>query len=124
MATRVLVLDRHRADRKAVIALLKQEGFEVVEASTAPVEQLSEQANAEVDLILADLLSSEIGPANLVRLVRSRWPGVPLVAISRTGRIHHIYYAELMSYFGADAFLDKPIDRMALLRVIGRFAPL
>jgi FixJ family two-component response regulator len=123
VATRIVILDRDDSDRTGLVALLQAMGSQVVPFSAAPAA-LVYLTYARADLVLADPLGSEIAPVELIRLLGLRSPGLPLVALGRKSRIQHARYAELMTHFGADALLEKPIDETALRRVVHRLLPL
>jgi CheY-like chemotaxis protein len=121
--TRIVILDRDDGDRAQLVALLQATGSKVVSFSTAPAA-LVYLAYARADLVLADLLGSEIAPAELIRLLRLRAPGLAVVALGRKSRLLDARYADLMTHFGASAVLEKPIDEAALRRIVHQFLPL
>src|SRR5689334_14875136 len=121
MTRRILVIDGDERHRMSLVAMLQEEGFETVEFDVSAANDLNDLIFVRADLVLVDLLGAEVPPTELLRLLRTLLPSRPLVAIGRTGGAHRVLYADVMSYFGADACLERPVDRTALLHVIHRF---
>jgi len=67
-------------------AVLQKFGFQVVTASSAK-EALMILEERRVDLVLSDLLMPEVVGTELARIVKERYPGIPVVVVSGVNEI-------------------------------------
>ncbi len=79
----VLVVEDERLVRVAVRRQLERAGYRVLEASNG-VEalRLFEERQAEIDLVLSDLMMPQLGGRELAAQLERRWPGVRLLFMS------------------------------------------
>lgn len=116
----VLVLDDRPANRAVMAELLRQAGYEVLEAgSTGQVAALtaaSSPALLVIDIFLDIFLPGPSG-ADLIRHMRRTpaFAATPVLAISAAGTdtVRHLALEA-----GATAFLEKPLDHQAFLDTV------
>jgi len=103
---RVLVVDDEEFILETTQQTLENAGYQVATASDAheALEWVAEQEGA-VDAVITDLRMPEMDGLRLIRILHSRHPGLPIVAVSglADGRTEEALSA------GAHTFLAKPI---------------
>ncbi|MFH1176334.1 MAG: sigma-54 dependent transcriptional regulator [Acidobacteriota bacterium] len=114
LAGRVLVVDDNAANRLAVGAILSSAGFRVSEAADAFValDRIDREAPHAV---LLDIKMPGMDGLGMLENLRSRGVDVPVVVLTGHG---DEFTASSCLGAGADAFLDKPPERSALLLAI------
>lgn len=115
---RVLVVDDDLATRHFLIKELEQLGY-VTASCEDGSEAVGEVRQGAPDLVICDILLPEIDGFLLCRAIkRSRLLGhVPVVLMSAvidSGRVTD----EVLARYGADAYLEKPLDTRQVHRVI------
>ncbi len=103
--TRVLILDEDRIILQSLSQFLSREGYEIKTASE-PDEALSHMESGQIDLLLADVNTPGVKPAEFLRDVRRRFPQVVFVVITGYGSIEGAVEAIKL---GAFDYLTKPI---------------
>ncbi len=116
----LLLVDDDSAFRKIYGGLLREAGFEVVEAADRPSARAAFEARA-FPLVLLDLMlppdgSVSTGLEQLGALLAAR-PGTKVVVVSGVGDTRHSLEAVRL---GAYDFLTKPVDPDVLLVVVQR----
>jgi DNA-binding NtrC family response regulator len=116
----LLLVDDDSAFRKIYGGLLREAGFEVVEAADRPSARTAFEARA-FPLVLLDLMlppdgSVSTGLEQLGALLAAR-PGTKVVVVSGVGDTRHSLEAVRL---GAYDFLTKPVDPDVLLVVVQR----
>jgi len=115
-AARILLVDDDRAFRVSTSALLREEGYRVVETAdgAGAVEALK---GGGFDLILMDLRMPEVDGIQLVEVLRRWGEGTPILMISGFGTVETAVKA---LHTGADDFLTKPVEPDVLAgKVVG-----
>src|SRR4051794_16277651 len=107
---KVLVIDDEPPIRKLLRMGLSTQGYEILEASNGKtaLELLSEQP----DLIILDLGLPDIQGHELLRTIRARNEGVPIVVLSSRG--DEAGKVQALD-FGADDYITKPFGMEELL---------
>ncbi|HET8540984.1 MAG TPA: response regulator [Anaeromyxobacter sp.] len=111
----VLVVDDERDIREAVSEALKDEGYEVVDA-TDGAEALRQLRAHHPDIVLLDLMMPGMNGWEFCA-ARSHDPEfstIPVIVLSALGRV---------SGLDAAAFLQKPFELDALVSTVRRYAP-
>ena len=113
MRERVLVVD----DEMEVIELFEQQfrreirrgstTFEFAHDSRQALAILESNAPPDVMLILSDINMPGMNGLGLLKLIKQRWPKLPVMMITAYGGAESRRQA---AEFGADDFLAKPID--------------
>jgi two-component system response regulator HydG len=103
---RLLVVDDDRTFRLSTAALLRQDGYEVLEApdGTQAVDLLKDSS---FDLILLDLRMPGLDGIGIVEVLRTWGDDTPILMISGFGTVETAVNA---LHNGADDFLTKPVE--------------
>ncbi|HXU90433.1 MAG TPA: ATP-binding protein [Methylomirabilota bacterium] len=116
---RVLLAEDHPVNREVALGLLKRHGHTVT-VVTDGAEAVAAARQAPFDVILMDVHMPNMDGTEASRLVR-KLPApagrVPIVALSASVLKDEV---ELCYQAGMDEFLAKPIDPVALARVLSR----
>jgi two-component system, NtrC family, response regulator AtoC len=102
---RVLILDEDRIILQSLAQFLGREGYDV-RVSDTPGDALGQLENGQTELLLADVNMPGVKPAEFLRDVRRRFPGVVTIVITSYGSIEGAVEATKM---GAFDYLTKPI---------------
>jgi CheY-like chemotaxis protein len=79
---RALLVDQDRTERRPTAALLRERGFEVIEAETAS-DGLAAMAQCVPDVLITDLvIPGEMTGLDLAARARHDFPGVPVLFVS------------------------------------------
>lgn len=113
---RLLVVEDEVQVRAVVARMLRDEGFEVLEASNGR-EALDRLDNGKVDLVITDVVMPLMGGAELAGELARRYPDTAVVWMSG-----HPLESDLMVRVAnrGQPFLQKPIEPGQLLSTIGR----
>jgi PAS domain S-box-containing protein len=79
---RALLVDDHDLVRMTTSEMLRELGYDVVEAGSAEEAIRLVAKGLRVDLVVSDHLMTGITGADLARLLRSRWPQTPFLLMS------------------------------------------
>ncbi len=113
---RVLLVEDEEAVRRLASTLLREAGYEVVEAiDGARALQIVEETG-EVDLLVSDVLMPRLDGPTLAQRLRQRWPSLPVVFVSG----HPAERWPDVEAFGASSVLAKPFSPVELLRAVRR----
>jgi two-component system, NtrC family, response regulator HydG len=105
-ARRILVVDDDRAFRISIAELLRQDGYEVLDAADATEAGAALQSRA-FDLMLLDIRMPGLDGVSFLEVLRTRGEGVPVLMISGFGTVEAIVQT---LHLAADDFLTKPVD--------------
>jgi DNA-binding response OmpR family regulator len=112
--SRVLVIDDEAYIREELRHGLESAGFAVEEASDGR-DGLKLVQRAPPDLVITDILMSDIDGIQTIREIKAHSPGVKIIAMSGGGSGHFSDYLVWAKKLGADAIFMKPIDLAELL---------
>ncbi len=73
-----------------------------------------EENNAEIDLVITDLVMPEISGVGVISIIKKKYPGTPVIAITGWGE----HPGALATEAAADLVLDKPFELADLDRHI------
>jgi CheY-like chemotaxis protein len=114
----VLVIDDEPEMRDIVCELLESGGHAAIKGRHGLPARL-DVVNLSYDLLITDISMPEVDGLELIRLVKTRNPALPIIAISGgTSRLQAETALRLGSRMGADASLAKPIKRAELLTMV------
>ena len=116
MRGRILLVDDDRAFRVSTAALLRHEGFDIVEAGDGQ-EAMDAMEAGEFALVILDMRMPGIDGIDLVEVLRTRGEHTPILMISGHGTVDAAVRA---LHVGADDFLTKPVEPDVLLERAGR----
>ncbi|MEH1794061.1 ATP-binding protein [Nostoc sp.] len=116
---KVLVVDDRWENRSVVVSLLEPLGFEVIAVSNGR-EGLAMAQEIHPDLIITDLMMPEMDGYEMLRQLRqiSELKNVPAIASSAS--VFESNQNESITA-GADAFLPKPVEAPALLKLLEKY---
>lgn len=115
MADKILVVEDDKITRTAISSLLRQEGYEVIEASNG--EQALELFNqARVDLVITDFYMPHLDGAALVDRIFASSPSTPVVFM--TGYLSRASAEQLLQ--GRAEYMAKPISLEILQSTLQR----
>ncbi len=106
MRNPILIIDDEPGIRSVLGAVLTDEGFSVLEASSG-YEALKLLKTELVDLIFLDVWMPEMGGLDVLKAVKADWPDVPVIMISGHGKIDMAVRAIKE---GAFDFVEKPLS--------------
>ena len=113
----ILIVDDSSTMRMIVIKSLRQAGFEsanVIEASGAK-EALQKIAAGGIDVVLSDVNMPEITGIELVKVVKTKMPDIPIVMITTESSPE---MREKMLAAGANGIVTKPFPPEELQKVL------
>lgn len=116
----ILIVDDSATMRMIVVKSLRQAGFTnatVIEAGSAK-EALQKIAAGGVDLVLSDVNMPEISGIELVKVVKSKFPSLPIVMVTTESSPE---MKQTMTAAGANGIITKPFPPEELKKVIGPF---
>lgn len=100
----VLIVDDHPVVRQGLAAVLEQEAGLATREATGIREALRIVAEEQVELVVSDLMFPLGSGLDLIKDIRTRWPHIPVVAIS----VHRAnLYAERVLAAGGIGYLEK-----------------
>ena len=112
----LLLVDDEPNLRKVLGALLRKEGYEVLEAANG-VEALGVLDSETVEVVISDLKMPKMDGNTLLKEVRLRWPDLPFVMLTAHGTVDAAVEA-LKN--GALDFLSKPFDKDEIRMVVAK----
>ncbi|HEX4795652.1 MAG TPA: sigma-54 dependent transcriptional regulator [Humisphaera sp.] len=114
-AGRVLVVEDHEVERRAVTQILKSEGFNVLGAESA--DKAMSYVDEEVDVVLSDLRMGDVSGIQLLQLWKKRRPETQFILLTGHSSVDSAVEA-IKS--GAYDYLVKPINPDELVLLIKR----
>lgn len=117
---KILIVDDSETMRMIVIKSLRQAGFktfEPVEAGSAR-DALSLIAKGGIDLVLSDVNMPEISGIELVKVVRTKFPTLPIVMVTTESSPE---MKERMLQSGANGIILKPFPPEQLKEVLTQY---
>ncbi len=110
----ILIVDDSRFSRSSLRRVLESDAHTVLEADSG-MRALEIVQQTPPHIIILDLLMPEMRGQEVLTAVRSMAPDVRVIVL--TADIQSATRDELMD-LGADAFLEKPIDREKILQTV------
>jgi len=109
---RILVIEDERAEYESLVEALTSEGHDLIWTQTAH-EGLRRANDEHFDLVLLDVNLSDLDPWQVLDRFNALHPFLPVVMLAeRPGPLPRA------ALRGADACLDKPLDRPHLLEIV------
>ncbi len=110
--TTVLVVDDEEPVRRFVSTVLRGAGYQVEIGTDGPDALRIAEASQPFDMLVTDLLMPGMTGDEVSRNLRQRWPALKVLYLS--GHADQLF-AEKMTLWEGEAFLDKPCEVAALL---------
>ena len=108
---RVLVVEDDTNTRKLMCAVLKQNGFEALQAENG-VAALEVMDRQHVDLVLADVMMPDMDGYELTRLLRSTWETLPILMVTAKQEPKDKRQGFIA---GTDDYMTKPVDEEEMI---------
>src|SRR6476469_9326365 len=112
---RVLVVEDHESERKAITHILKSEGFTVFGAEDA--DKAMGYVDENIDVVLSDLEMGDVSGIALLQLWKQRNPETQFIVVTGHSSISSV--VEAMKS-GAYHYVTKPINPDELILLIKR----
>jgi len=109
-APMVLLVSDNSAARGHACGVLREAGYQVVEAAHR-LEAESILAACEVNLMITDIVSPEQDGLEKILSVRAIHPGLKIIAVSESSGVYQLRMAKLL---GADSVMSRPLTRCVL----------
>src|SRR5256714_6900040 len=114
-AGRVLVVEDHEAERRAVSQILKSEGFTVFGAENA--DKAMGYLDENIDVVLSDLHMGDVSGIDLLQLWKKKRPDTQFILLTGHSSVNSAVEA---IKGGAYDYLTKPINSDELILLIRR----
>ena len=108
---RILVVEDDANTRKLMCAVLKQNGFEPLQADDG-VRTLEVMDREHIDLAVVDLMMPNMDGYELTREIRSAWEHFPILMVTAKQEPKDKHEAFLA---GTDDYMTKPVDEQELI---------
>jgi len=119
---RILVVDDNEQMRELLRVILERAGHEIAEAANGKVA-MNLLKTVPADLVITDIIMPEMEGIDLIMTIRTRYPGVRIIAISGGGRIDPNVCLNMAGKLGADRILQKPFGKSTILSIIKDLFP-
>ena len=114
----VLIIDDNGAIRAHLQAMVERMGYTVVTAADG-AQGLAAFRAIHPALVLTDIVMREKDGIEVIRELRDEYPDVKIIAMSGSGPLGNSDLTDLAVKLGADASMQKPIDRETLKEILG-----
>jgi DNA-binding response OmpR family regulator len=129
----VLIIDDEEDIRDSVGQILQRAGYEV-RAASGGTAGIAEYEREPADLVITDIMMPNGHGVDVIKQLRSQFPGARIMAISGGGNFGPMAYKPeaittgaylaAASQAGADLVMTKPFDRATLLDAVNKLCPL
>ncbi len=119
---RILIVDDNDEMRELLRLILETACHEIVEAANGRIA-LDLLGATPVDLVITDIIMPEMEGIDLIMTIRTRYPGVRIIAISGGGKIDPNLCLNMAGKLGADRILRKPFGKSAILAAVSDLFP-
>lgn len=113
----VLIVDNDESTRRTVANVLKEAGYDVLEAVNGR-GALHALAEREAQLVITELVLPEMDGMQLLTQLRKLHPEVKLIAMSGASRA--VTYLSVARHLGASRVLRKPFEMDELLQAVSQ----
>ena len=115
---KILVIDDVEAIRQAMAIVLENEGHEVLQACDG-LDGIRRLREAEVDLLITDVLMPGADGIEVIKAVRQHSPNLRVIAMSGGGnQLPAGFSLKMAQAFGAKAVLYKPFENAELVQMV------
>lgn len=114
---KILVIDDEASIRSLLGKMLEREGYFVMTASDGK-EGMKLFNKEAFDLVVTDLIMPEKEGVEIIIELRKRYPEIPVIAMSGGGCISPEAYLNMARLLGADAVLEKPVQKKIFLEIV------
>jgi DNA-binding response OmpR family regulator len=110
----ILLVEDDSGSRHACACILRNRGYDVVEARDG-TKALGLLNTREFDLLITDVEMPVLSGLALAAYTHTRWPHIPILVISGRGASE---YREKLTSAGSSEFLQKPIEAAILVAAV------
>jgi len=114
---KILLIDDEDLVRYSLKSVLENAGHQVVEAENG-VDGLSKVPGQSFDLVITDIIMPEKEGVETIIEMKTKFPALPVIAISGGGPDGYTGYLETAKALGADRILEKPVTPEALFDAV------
>jgi CheY-like chemotaxis protein len=114
---KVLIIDDDLAVQDALKAVVESAGYTVVLADNGR-EGIDLMKDDRADLVITDILMPVKEGIETIKELRSKWPDLPVIAISGGGSRGNLNFLDFAQSFGASRVIAKPVEPDVLLKTI------
>jgi CheY-like chemotaxis protein len=118
---KVMLFDDDEMVRYALRSALEIAGIEVVEQPNGKFIRNLASLDG-IDVVVTDIFMPEVEGMELISMIKTRLPHIPVIAVSGGGRINAKDYLQSASDLGADAAFAKPFNEVDLVDKIRELA--
>lgn len=111
---RLLVIDDSKETVAGLKSFLSKEYKVLTAFNGLDGLKMFEQSEAGIDLVITDLVMPEISGVGVISIIKKKYPGTPVIAITGWGE----HPGALATEAAADLVLDKPFELADLERHI------
>src|ERR1700761_8332753 len=108
MAPRILFVEDDKPPRKMFAGLLRQGGYEVLEAGNGR-EAMEHLEREPVDLVITDMIMPEMDGVQTIMAVRNRCPGAKIIAVAESRFTPAESSLKIARALGSHKTLVKPL---------------
>jgi two-component system response regulator AtoC len=113
---KILVADDEQNLRRVLVALLRRDGHEVVQASTG-LEAIDRIGHGDLDVVITDLRMPGADGMEVLRTAAKNHPHVPVIMITAYGSVGQAVEAIKA---GAFDYIEKPFEQDTIRVIIGK----
>lgn len=117
---KILIVDDSETMRMIIVKSLRQAGFDTVDIAEAGTARdgLAVIAKGGINLVLSDVNMPEISGIEMVKVIRSKFPTLPIVMVTTESSPE---MKQKMLAAGASGIIHKPFPPEQLKEVLGPF---
>lgn len=116
MKADILLIDDEDELRNAAVKILTKQGYRV-SAFASPNEGLAKLASADADLLITDLMLPGMDGIEVLKRAKELRPAVEVIVLTAYAAVDKAVEAMRL---GAYDFIEKPLDRTALLKAVSK----
>ena len=114
----ILVIDDSSTVRKIIVDFLSKAGFAVLEADSIE-SAMGNHSQADVSLVISDLVMPGVGGVAGISILKERWPLVGVIAMSAgSAQISSASLLNIARSAGAHKMIAKPFTNEQLLELV------
>lgn len=113
---KILIVDDSNFNRKAMLDILTEEGFNVVGTAGSAEEAIQIAHTAKPNLIFIDIVMPDISGLELTKHFQEKSPGEKFIIMMSSLNIESMVIESISN--GAIDFLQKPFDRGDLIKAV------
>ncbi|HVA15848.1 MAG TPA: response regulator [Stellaceae bacterium] len=113
----ILVIDDEPMIRHMITRILERASYAVVSAANG-IQGLACFRRERPSLVITDLIMPDREGIETIRLILRDQPGMPIIAISGSGRIGSADFLSMARELGASDILRKPFEPRDLLELV------